>query len=328
MRSELDLYLITGAIATVMVLAAGAVMLGWLRARGCRQYIREEGPSRHHAKAGTPTLGGLFLLPPTLLVALAATRLSQAIVILAGLVAAFMLLGLADDLLMLRHKNNLGFKARHKLLLQFLLAGLFLYALDRAGAQQNLLQLPFSSYVTALPLWAYYPFAMLLIVGTSNSTNLTDGLDGLLAGLAAIAAAAFAIVSSWIGKPELVLFCCALVGGCLGFLFYNRHPAKVFMGDTGSLALGAALAGIAILLSAELLLFFFGAIFFAESLSVIIQVISFKSTGRRVFRMSPLHHHFELSGWQETRVVRTFWAAAAAITAVALFGAHVGWKIG
>jgi phospho-N-acetylmuramoyl-pentapeptide-transferase len=326
---------LTIGISACLVLAAGASVLGWLRAHGCRQYIREEGPQRHHAKAGTPTMGGLFLVPPILLIGiglpLLAGRLGISLVpmlLLGGLTAGFMAVGLADDLLMLRRKSNLGLRARHKLALQFLLAALFLYALSRTAQQGGFLQVPFSSYLTVLPSWIYYPFAGLLIVGTSNSTNLSDGLDGLLAGLAMITAAAFALLSFWSGAEEMTLFSCALLGGCMGFLFYNRYPARVFMGDAGSLALGAAFSGIAILLNAELLLFFFGAVYFLESLSVIIQVISFKSTGRRVFKMSPLHHHFELSGWKETQVVRVFWGASAIITGISLIGTYFGWSLG
>jgi len=328
--SELGLYLLAILLSAGLTLGTGTVALGWLRAHGCQQYIREEGPQRHLEKAGTPTLGGLTFLPVALaaglLLPLAAGKWHSFLLPLAGLTLGFMLVGLADDILMLRRRNNLGLKARHKLLLQFLLAGLFLYALSR-GPHHTILQLPFSLRPLLLPPWGYFCFAALLIVGTSNSTNLSDGLDGLLAGLAAIAAAAFALLSHWTGRSELVLFCCALLGACLGFLFYNHYPARLFMGDTGSLALGAALSGLAVLLRAELLLFFLGAIFFLESLSVIIQVVVFKRTRRRVFRMSPLHHHFELSGWKETRVVKAFWAWAAAITAAALSGTYIGWGL-
>jgi len=324
------IYFLTIFFAAGLVLMIGAPLLKWLTKHGCRQYIREEGPARHHAKAGTPTLGGLIFLPAALLIGLGLPfllrRWSFPLLLLGGLTLAFLLLGLLDDLLMLRRKSNLGLRARYKLTLQFLLSALFLYFLSRVESQGAFLQIPFSPWLTALPPRVYYPFAALLIVGASNSTNLTDGLDGLLAGLAAICAAAFALLSLWLNRPEVAFFCCALVGASLGFLAYNRHPARVFMGDTGSLPLGAALAGIAILLNAELLLFFFGAIFFLESISVIIQVISFKSTGKRVFRMSPLHHHFELSGWKETRVVKAFWAAAALITVISLVGTHIGWK--
>ncbi len=327
----LGLYLLTIALSAGLVIGLGVWALGWLRAHGCRQYIREEGPERHQQKAGTPTMGGVLFIPigitVGLVLAAAAGKWHPSLLLLAGLTLAFMLLGLLDDALMLRRKSNLGFKARHKLALQFLLAGLFLFALSRMG-QHTLLRLPFTLRPLLLPDWGYYGFAALLLVGTCNSTNLSDGLDGLLGGLAAITAAAFALVCHWLGAPELALFCLALLGACLGFLFYNRHPARVFMGDTGSLALGAALAGVAILLGAELLLFFFGAVFFLESLSVIIQVIVFKRTRRRVFKMSPLHHHFELSGWKETRVVKVFWGSAAIITALALVGTHLGWRVG
>lgn len=332
MSLHLSNYLFAIVLAAGLVLAVGSSALGWLRARGCRQYIREEVPDRHQGKAGTPTLGGILFIPAALLAGLGLPlvigKLPLPLLMVGGLTLVFMLIGLADDLMMLKRKGNLGFKARHKLLLQFIFAGLFLYALSFTEQGHTIFQTPFAIHTLAPPAWFYYGFTVLLIVGASNATNLTDGLDGLLAGLAAIAAIAFAIFSYWLGKVEVALFCCAIAGACLGFLFYNRHPARVFMGDTGSLALGAAFSGIAILLGAELLFFFIGAIFFIEALSVMLQVVSFKSTGRRIFKMSPLHHHFELSGWKETRVVKVFWAASMVITIATLLGTHFGWSIG
>lgn len=332
MSLHLSNYLFAIVLAAGLVLAVGSSALGWLRARGCRQYIREEGPDRHQGKAGTPTLGGILFIPAALLAGLGLPliigKLRLPLLMVGGLTLVFMLIGLADDLMMLKRKGNLGFKARHKLLLQFVVAGLFLYGLYQINELPGMIRLPFKPELWLPPNWLYVGFATLLIVGASNATNLTDGLDGLLAGLAAMAAMALAIFSYWLGKAEVALFSCALAGACLGFLFYNRHPARVFMGDTGSLALGAAFSGIAILLGAELLFFFIGAIFFIEALSVMLQVISFKSTGRRIFKMSPLHHHFELSGWKETRVVKVFWAASAVITVATLLGTHFGWSIG
>ncbi|NIM07035.1 MAG: phospho-N-acetylmuramoyl-pentapeptide-transferase [Armatimonadetes bacterium] len=330
---QFQIYLVfTIALAAGLVLAVGALALRWLGQHGCRQYIRDEGPQRHHEKAGTPTMGGLLFLPPALLVGLGMPMLignfSLSLVLLAGLILGFLLLGLADDVMMLRRGSNLGLRARHKLILQFILAAFFLFALSRTPYEGGLLRFPFSSYLLAIPGWVYYPFAAFLIVGASNSTNLSDGLDGLLAGLAAICAAAFVLLSVWLQRPDLAVFSCALLGGCLGFLFYNRHPARVFMGDVGSLALGAAFSGIAILLHVEIVFLLLGAVFFIESLSVIIQVISFKSTGKRVFKMSPLHHHFELSGWKETQVVRAFCGASLLITAGCLLGTYMGWGFG
>jgi phospho-N-acetylmuramoyl-pentapeptide-transferase len=330
--AEAWIYLLTGLITALAVVAAGLPGLRWLQQHGCRQYIREDGPDRHFSKAGTPTMGGLLFVPLGVIAGAVIPLLlgagSVKLGLLAGLTLGFLLLGLTDDGLMLRHKGSLGLKARQKLALQFIFAGLFLFIIYQLQLVRPLLRLPFSLGFWELPGWLYYLFAWLLIVFSSNATNLTDGLDGLLAGLGVICAAAFALVIYWLGyHPELGIFSCALAGAGLGFLFFNRHPARVFMGDTGSLALGAAFAGLAILSGLELLLFFFGAIFFLEALSVIMQVVSFKSTGRRVFKMSPLHHHFELSGWQETRVVKVFWGSAALISLITLCAVHWGWKI-
>lgn len=325
-------YPLTLLITALAVIAAGLPGLRWLQQHGCRQYIREDGPDRHFAKAGTPTMGGLLFVPLAIIAGVASPLLLGAgsikLALLAGLTLVFLLLGLSDDVLMLRHKGSLGLKARQKLALQFIFAGLFLLLMHELQPAPPFLRRPFGPNYWELPAWLYYLFAGLLIVFSSNATNLTDGLDGLLAGLGVICAGAFALVIYWSRlNPELGIFSCALAGGGLGFLFFNRHPARVFMGDTGSLALGAAFAGLAILSGLEVLLFFFGAIFFLEALSVIIQVIAFKTTGRRVFKMSPLHHHFELSGWPEMRVVKVFWGGAAVVSLIILFAIHWSWKV-
>jgi len=326
------IYPLSAVITALAVILVGIPGLRGLQRHGCRQYIREDGPERHHTKAGTPTMGGLLFLPLGIIAGVVIPLLlgfgSVKLGLLAGLTLAFLLLGFTDDVLMLRRKGSLGLKARQKLAWQFLFAGLFLFIIYQLQLIRPLLRLPFSLGFWELPPWLYYLFCWLLIVLSSNATNLTDGLDGLLSGLGIICAGAFALVIAWLGHhPELGIFSCALLGAGLGFLFFNRHPARVFMGDTGSLALGAAFAGLAILSGLELLLFFFGAGFFLEALSVIMQVIAFKSTGRRIFKMSPLHHHFELSGWPETRVVKVFWGGAALISLITLGLVHWGWKV-
>jgi phospho-N-acetylmuramoyl-pentapeptide-transferase len=327
-------YFLTAILSALVVLAVGSFALGWLREHGCRQHIRDDGPQAHLAKSGTPTMGGVLFIPVFLLVGLLVPVLfrqwQNSLLLVAGLTWAYMLIGLTDDLLMLKRGKSLGLKARQKLALQCLFAIVFLYALSRI-TPFIVLRLPFTLTLLHLqsPLWhyIYYVLAFIFIVGMANSTNLTDGLDGLLAGLSIICGISLALICAWLKQPALAFFTCALVGACLGFLYYNRNPARVFMGDTGSLALGGAFVGIATLLHIEILLFIFGAIFLVESLSVMIQVIYFKRTGRRIFKMSPIHHHFELSGWPETRVVKVFWSVSALISAVVLVGTYVGWKV-
>lgn len=323
--------LITVIAAAGLVLVAGSSALGWLREHGCKQHIRDDGPQQHLVKSGTPTMGGVLFVPVALLVGLVMPVVAGywhvRVLLLGGLVFAFMLIGLTDDGLMLKRKASLGLKARHKLLLQFFFAGVFLIAWNYLAPIEGL-RLPFTVLLLdPLSGWIYYPIALLLIVGTSNATNLTDGLDGLLTGITVIVVAAFAIVAAWLNRLDIAFFACAICGACLGFLYYNRNPARIFMGDTGSLAIGAALTGIAMMLHAEIFLLLFGAIYYIEALSVMIQVAYFKRTGRRIFKMSPIHHHFELSGWSETRVVRTFCSVTAVICIVVLIGTHIGWSI-
>lgn len=219
----------------------------------------------------------------------------------------FGLLGFLDDFIKVVMKRNLGLTSKQKLLGQIIISIIF-YLVLRNQSFSTAISIPGTDISFDLG-WFYAIFIIFMLVGSSNAVNLTDGLDGLLAGTAAIAFGAFAILS-WYSNSNLVitLFCLAAVGALLGFLVFNAHPAKVFMGDTGSLALGGVIAGVAILLKMEILLVIIGGIFVIETLSVIIQVISFKTTGKRVFLMSPLHHHYELKGWSEWKVVTTFWA--------------------
>ncbi len=289
-------------------LAAGAALLPWLRRWRWGQEVRADGPARHLAKAGTPTMGGLAIVAAVpvaafLLGADANLYLAAALACLVG----FGAVGLADDMLKVVFRRPLGLKARHKLAAQALLAGW-------AGWLAADLHGPGTSWPAgeaALHLgWWYLPFAVLVMVGAANAANLTDGLDGLLAGTALPAALAYSFIGALQGRPELASFAAALAGACLGFLRYNRHPALVFMGDTGALAVGGALGVLAVLTATELLLPVVAGVWVAEALSVMVQVAFFRLTGRRVLRMSPLHHHFELLGWSEGRVVRRFWAAS------------------
>lgn len=316
------------AVSLVVTLLLGPLAIPFLRKLKFGQNIRSDGPSRHLQKAGTPTMGGVMFLAGTAVggFLLARGHLDGIVVLLLTLGHGF--IGFLDDYIKVVLKRSLGLRAREKLLGQVLLgAGLAFWAVFEAGRGTHLV-LPFSGFFAPgglsleLGWWPFLAFTIFMIVGFSNAVNLTDGLDGLAAGVSALVAPALAVLALSAGQTGVAVSMAALTGGCLGFLFYNRHPAKVFMGDTGSLALGGGLAAAAVLTRSELFLVIIGGIYVLEALSVIIQVISFQTTGRRVFRMSPLHHHFELGGWGEKRVVYTFWAATLAFAAVGLAGMY------
>ncbi len=315
--------------ALFLVLALGPWMIERLRRLQVGQHIRDEGPQTHKAKAGTPTMGGVLILVgilvPTLLWA-DLTNLNIWIVSLSTL--AFGAIGFADDYIKVVKKRSLGLTARVKLLAQFvvgLAVGTTVYLLaHRVDPREYSTRLVFPFFKQIVPDLGllYIVFAVLLLALASNAVNLTDGLDGLAIGATLIAAAAFTVLAYVSGharfstyldllyRPhagELTVFCGAMVGASMGFLWWNCYPAQVFMGDVGSLALGGALGTVAILIKQELALFFVGGLFMVEAFSVMIQVASFRLTGRRVFRMSPLHHHFELVGWKEPQIIIRFW---------------------
>ncbi len=319
------------AAASLTALAISLVLGPWmirkLREFQIGQVIRHDGPATHHPKAGTPTMGGLLILTAALVPTLLWAKLNNVFVWVAVLsTAAFGAIGFADDYLKIVRRSSHGLWPRYKLLAQFAVAivvGLLLLWLEARGTYNTRLIFPF--FKTLIPDlgWWYVPFAALVLVFTSNAVNLTDGLDGLAISLFAIAAAAFTalayVTSNYVfaeylqilrmpgaQSAELTIFCGSLVGASLGFLWYNSFPADVFMGDVGSLALGGALGTVAILIKQEFLLPLVGGVFVLEALSVIIQVVSFKTTGQRVFKMAPLHHHFELIGWSEPKVITRF----------------------
>jgi phospho-N-acetylmuramoyl-pentapeptide-transferase len=303
--------------AFVIALALGPLLIPALRRLKFGQSIREEGPQRHQAKAGTPTMGGVLILVALAIPAIIFAGKSAEVWLALFVTLGHGLIGFLDDYIKVVLKRNLGLKAREKILGQIIMAVALAYIATTYFGRGTDLWIPFLGVnVDFGPL--YYILIFLVLIGTTNAVNLTDGLDGLAAGTTTIAAAAYAVIALAFGKEPLAVFCLALAGAALGFLRYNAHPAKVFMGDTGSLALGGALAAVAVLTKTELLLVIVGGVFVIEALSVIIQVISFKSTGKRVFRMSPIHHHFELGGWSETKVVAVFWLAGAVFAALGL----------
>ena len=305
------------ATAFLIALALGPVVIPALRRLKFGQSIREEGPQRHLAKAGTPTMGGVLILVALTIPAVIFAGKSAEVWLALFVTLGHGLIGFLDDYIKVVLKRNLGLKAREKILGQIIMAVALAYIATTYFGRGTDLWIPFlGANVDFGPL--YYILIFLVLIGTTNAVNLTDGLDGLAAGTTTIAAAAYAVIALVFGNQPLAVFCLALAGAALGFLRYNAHPAKVFMGDTGSLALGGALAAVAVLTKTELLLVIVGGVFVLEALSVIIQVISFKSTGKRIFRMSPIHHHFELGGWSETKVVTVFWLAGAVFAALGL----------
>lgn len=297
----------TSLVAFLIAFGSAPLLIPLLHRLKLGQVVREVGPQSHLKKTGTPTMGGLiFIVPLPIVVALFDLHSVKAWS-LVFLIWGFAVIGFADDFLKVALRRPLGLRAREKLLLQVLLAGVFTWVIGNymGGGTQYLL--PFGLGRIAVGWWWFAPISMLAILGSGNAVNITDGLDGLAAGATAIAMVFFGFWGLAFHHHTVSIVALALAASLVGFLRYNIHPARIFMGDTGSLALGAALAGLAIVSQTTLLLPLVGILFVVETLSVIIQVISFRLTGRRVFRMSPIHHHFELGGWPEERVVSVFW---------------------
>lgn len=311
-------YILYAAEAFVLTVLLGLAAIPLARKYKARQSIREEGPKSHRVKSGTPTMGGLFMLLAAVLVIAGNRLFDPAVLLLVLITFGHALLGFLDDFIKAEKKRNLGLTAKQKMAGQLVLSIAFCFGCVEILGLPTSIAFPFTSMDISIG-WLYYPFVVLVIVGASNAVNLTDGLDGLAAGCCVVAFAAYALFCRMEGMPDIGAFAMVVVGCCAGFLVYNYHPAKIFMGDTGSLALGGAIAGISVLTRTELLLVFLGLIFVVEALSVILQVASFQLTGKRIFKMSPIHHHFELSGWSEVRVVWTFWFFELAAAGAALF---------
>lgn len=295
------------AAAFLIAVIVAPLFIPVLRRLKFGQTIREEGPQGHQKKAGTPTMGGVIILLAFTVTVLQFAGKTPETFLLLFITLGYGLIGFLDDFIKISLKRNLGLTAKQKLLGQLIIGAVFYYGFIKSG-YDTVVSIPFVDWHLDLG-WFYFPFVMLMMLYFSNAVNLTDGLDGLLAGTGAIAFSAYAVIAWLLSQMDIAIFSAAIVGAVLGFLVYNAHPAKVFMGDTGSLALGGALIGIALLTKTEILVILIGGVFVMEALSVIIQVISFKTRKKRVFRMSSLHHHYELGGWSEWRVVVTFWVA-------------------
>lgn len=319
------------AILTAMLISflLGPLLIKILKKKQICQSIREEGPSSHQPKAGTPTMGGVLLIisiiTPTLLWADLSNPFIWVIVVS---MLVFGAIGFLDDFLKIKRKKNLGLSICTKLAMQIgagLLFGIVLIVLSHYGVYSTQLSVPFFKTFTPDLGWFYVLFTIIVIIGSANAVNFTDGLDGLAIGCVLIAAATFAILTYAVGHAiiadylgiinikgtaELTIFCGSLVGSSMGFLWYNSHPAEVFMGDVGSMALGGSLGTLAVLIKQEIILILVGGLFVIEAISVILQVASFRMTGKRIFKMAPIHHHYEQRGWHESKIVIRFWIIA------------------
>lgn len=311
-----------GSLATsfAIVAALGPFFIPLLHRLKFGQSIRNCGPASHQKKSGTPTMGGIMIILAILVSTLIWCPLSPEIIVALLLTLGYGLIGFLDDYIKVVKKRNLGLTAKQKFGLQILLALILLaYVTYKGNMIREILWLPGTGIIWSIG-WGYYVLAVLVLVGTTNAVNLTDGLDGLVSCVSMPVFFAYFCIAMILGPSSLSTFSLILLGSCIGFLIYNHYPARVFMGDTGSLALGGAVAALALLTHTELLLIVVGIIYVLEALSVIIQVAYFKATGgRRVFRMTPIHHHFELGGWRETKVVVVFTAFSFLAAIVGVF---------
>lgn len=309
--------LMTMGVSFILAVILGPLTIPLLRRLKFGQQVRDDGPQGHLKKAGTPTMGGAIILLAFTLAFLkfSVTDIDFYVLLIATL--GFGLIGFLDDYIKIVFKRSLGLTARQKLIGQLACSAVICVLLWQSD-HSTVLAVPGTSWGLDLG-WFYYPFIILMMLAISNAVNFTDGLDGLLSGTSAIALAAFALIAMQLSEIAAAVCAAAMIGAVLGFLVFNAHPAKVFMGDTGSLGIGGAIGAIAILTKTELLFLIIGGIFVIEMLSVVIQVVSFKTRGKRVFKMSPIHHHFELSGWSEWRVVITFWIAGIVLAGLGLW---------
>jgi phospho-N-acetylmuramoyl-pentapeptide-transferase len=307
--------LIGGMASLLMCVFLGPKFIDYLRLKEFGQHIREEGPEGHHAKAGTPTMGGIIIFTAIAVPFLLLTDLDWRAIGVFGVAIACALLGFADDYTKLVKRRSLGLRGRTKLFITVLISvGLWLVATRGADLADTL---SLRVVDVTINLGYLYPvFIYLVVAGTTSAVNLTDGLDGLAAGCAAIVLLAYIAITFTTRQTDLALVAGCLVGACVGFLWFNSFPASIFMGDTGSLGLGGGIAAMAVMTRTEVLLIILGGIFVIEALSVLIQVFAFQTFRKRVFLMAPIHHHFELQAWSETKIILRFWIVAAVCSAI------------
>lgn len=307
-------FILTAIIARVYIPVLKSIKMG--------QKILDIGPRWHKSKEGTPTMGGLFFIVPVMLCSIISAIATKEYSLLIHISFVFLngCIGFVDDYVKFFKKQNKGLTASQKMVLQFASAALYIYTLYATGNIDTSITIPFSDITFELNTAIYCVLAAVGIVFTVNSVNLTDGIDGLASSVTFIVMVFMAVLGAKTANSSAMVISGAICGGMLGFLVYNFHPAKVFMGDTGSLFLGGAVSAMAFILNCPLLIVFAGFMYYVESFSVIIQVISYKLTGKRVFKMSPIHHHFEMSGWSEIKIVAVFTVIAAIICAIGTFG--------
>ena len=308
--------LIGGMAALLIAIFLGPRFIAYLKEKEFGQFIRDEGPIEHHVKAGTPTMGGIIIfiaaLVPVLILADVTNAATAGVV---GTALASAAIGFADDWTKIVRKRSLGLPGRWKLIAQALIAlGLWYVATERAGLNDVVLVRMFDASIDLG--WLMPLFIFFVLAGATNGVNLTDGLDGLAAGCAAIVFITYTFMTWTLGLYDLTLISACFAGACVGFLWFNSFPAAIFMGDTGSLGIGGAIAGLAVMTDTELLLVVIGGIFVLDALSVAIQVFAFRSFRRRVFLMAPIHHHFEMRGWSETKIILRFWIVASGFAAI------------
>jgi phospho-N-acetylmuramoyl-pentapeptide-transferase len=308
--------LIAGTVSMLMCLFLSPKFIAFLRRREFGQNIREEGPQGHQTKAGTPTMGGIIIITAITVPFLLLSKGEWTALGVFGVTIACALLGFADDYTKIVKRRSLGLRARTKLVITVVISLALWYVATKKANIAPTIQ--FRLVDLTVDLGPLYPvFIYLVVAGTTTAVNFTDGLDGLAAGCAAIVLLAYiGITFITTGERDLALLAACLVGACIGFLWFNSFPASIFMGDTGSLGLGGAIAGLAIMTKTEVLLILLGGIFVLEVLSVVIQVVSFQAFRKRVFLMAPIHHHFELKGWSETKIILRFWIVASAFGAI------------
>ena len=315
--------LVTALAGAALSGLLGFLLLPVLRALKAGQSIREVGPTWHNYKAGTPMMGGLMFIGALVLCLLLAIPVMEeySVFYVLAMALCFGGVGFVDDFCKMKKKQNEGLTSIQKLMLQLAVSALFLYVMYRTGSMDTHLAIPFTDVVIEMHPLLYIFFAMFVMVGCTNAVNLTDGVDGLSSSVTIPVMVFFAAAAFMKGQLDLALMPACLVGGLIAYLFYNWHPAKVFMGDTGSLFLGGAVCGLAFALNMPLILILVGFVYIGETLSVILQVGYFKLThGKRLFKMSPIHHHFEMCGWKEERIVLTFAGVSAIMCVIAWFG--------
>lgn len=311
------------AVSFLITLFLGPVIIPLLRRLKVGQSIREEGPKSHFSKSGTPTMGGILIVLGIIISLGTSGIYTKEIAAVIFFILGFGIIGLIDDYIKVVLKRNLGLKAYQKIVGQLFFAILLAFYGSKFSVHGTKLLIPFMNAYIDLGIF-YIPFTVFVILGIVNAVNLTDGLDGLCTGITIIVMAAFSLIANSLIPKDIMyegiaIISASVAGSCLGFLRHNAHPAKVFMGDTGSLALGGAVASVAVITNLILVIPFIGGIYFAEALSVIIQVFYFKRTGKRIFKMAPLHHHFEMCGWKETKVVGVFWIVTVILAFIGIY---------